>query len=190
MRHSGYVLKSLNMNAYIGQTVQIRFFGKEDVSLATSFVIGRHHLDRAVGGSHSLRQPAGATQVWACRPPLSSARAAFAAARGVGRATWSEPRPALAQRPRVPEPRLALAPTAIEVAPAHACSSLPGVRRRGNPVSWTGRFVEGAAANDPAAPKRQEDGSYTAMSRWPPQRLTEIAQCGVLRGRDPAGPGA
>jgi PKD repeat protein len=36
---SGYALKSLNMNAYIGQTVQIRFVGKEDASLATSFVI-------------------------------------------------------------------------------------------------------------------------------------------------------
>ena len=36
---SGYSLHSLNMNAYIGQTVQIRFVGREDVSLATSFVI-------------------------------------------------------------------------------------------------------------------------------------------------------
>jgi PKD repeat protein len=36
---SGYSLKSLNMNAYIGQTVQIRFLGHEDSSLATSFVI-------------------------------------------------------------------------------------------------------------------------------------------------------
>jgi len=36
---SGYALKSMNMNAYIGQTVQIRFVGREDVSLATSFVI-------------------------------------------------------------------------------------------------------------------------------------------------------
>ena len=36
---SGYSQKSLNMNAYIGQTVQIRFYGHEDSSLATSFVI-------------------------------------------------------------------------------------------------------------------------------------------------------
>jgi len=36
---SGYALKSLNMNSYIGQAVQIRFLGREDVSLATSFVI-------------------------------------------------------------------------------------------------------------------------------------------------------
>ena len=36
---SGYSLHSLNMNAYIGQTVQIRFYGHEDWVLATSFVI-------------------------------------------------------------------------------------------------------------------------------------------------------
>jgi serine protease len=36
---SGYSLHSLNMSAYIGQTVQIRFYGHEDWSLATSFVI-------------------------------------------------------------------------------------------------------------------------------------------------------
>jgi len=36
---SGYSPHSLNMNAYIGQTVQIRFYGHEDSSLATSFVI-------------------------------------------------------------------------------------------------------------------------------------------------------
>src|SRR5258708_833022 len=36
---SGYSLHSLHMNAYIGQTVQIRFYGHEDWSLATSFVI-------------------------------------------------------------------------------------------------------------------------------------------------------
>jgi PKD repeat protein len=36
---SGYSLKSLNMNAWIGQTVQVRFLGHEDASLATSFVI-------------------------------------------------------------------------------------------------------------------------------------------------------
>jgi hypothetical protein len=36
---SSYSLKSLSMNAYIGQTVTIRFVGSEDSSLATSFVI-------------------------------------------------------------------------------------------------------------------------------------------------------
>ncbi len=36
---SGYSLHSLNMHAYIGQTVQVRFYGHEDLSLATSFVI-------------------------------------------------------------------------------------------------------------------------------------------------------
>jgi serine protease len=36
---SGYSLHSLNMNAWIGQTVQVRFIGTEDASLATSFVI-------------------------------------------------------------------------------------------------------------------------------------------------------
>ena len=36
---SGYVLKSLNMNAYIGQTVIVKFLGVEDSSLATSFVL-------------------------------------------------------------------------------------------------------------------------------------------------------
>src|SRR5438105_4892247 len=36
---SGYSPHSLKMNAYIGQTVQIRFYGHEDSSLATSFVI-------------------------------------------------------------------------------------------------------------------------------------------------------
>jgi PKD repeat protein len=36
---SGYALHSLNMNTWIGQTVQIRFIGTEDASLATSFVI-------------------------------------------------------------------------------------------------------------------------------------------------------
>jgi PKD repeat protein len=36
---SGYSLQSLNLNAWIGQTVQIRFIGTEDASLATSFVI-------------------------------------------------------------------------------------------------------------------------------------------------------
>ena len=36
---AGYALKSLSMNAYIGQTVKIRFLGAEDSSLATSFVL-------------------------------------------------------------------------------------------------------------------------------------------------------
>jgi serine protease len=36
---SGYSLHSLSMSAWIGQTVQIRFIGTEDASLATSFVI-------------------------------------------------------------------------------------------------------------------------------------------------------
>jgi PKD repeat protein len=36
---SGYALKSLNMSAYIGKTVTIKFVGSEDASLATSFVL-------------------------------------------------------------------------------------------------------------------------------------------------------
>lgn len=36
---SGYFLKSLNLNAYIGQNVTIKFLGVEDSSLATSFVL-------------------------------------------------------------------------------------------------------------------------------------------------------
>jgi len=36
---SGYVLKSLNMTPYIGQTVTVRFTGTEDASLQTSFVL-------------------------------------------------------------------------------------------------------------------------------------------------------
>ncbi|MRD46590.1 PKD domain-containing protein [Caenimonas koreensis DSM 17982] len=36
---SGYSLVSINMNAYIGRTISLRFLGKEDASLATSFVI-------------------------------------------------------------------------------------------------------------------------------------------------------
>jgi serine protease len=36
---SGYVLKSLNMNAYIGKTVTVKFVGTEDSSLQTSFVL-------------------------------------------------------------------------------------------------------------------------------------------------------
>jgi xanthomonalisin len=36
---SGYVLKSLNLNAYIGKTVTVQFVGTEDSSLQTSFVL-------------------------------------------------------------------------------------------------------------------------------------------------------
>jgi len=36
---SGYALKTLNLGAYIGQTVTIKFLGVEDSSLATSFVL-------------------------------------------------------------------------------------------------------------------------------------------------------
>ena len=36
---TGYALKSLSMNAYIGKTVKLRFKGSEDGSLATSFII-------------------------------------------------------------------------------------------------------------------------------------------------------
>jgi PKD repeat protein len=36
---AGYVLKTLSLNAYIGQTVTIKFLGVEDSSLATSFVL-------------------------------------------------------------------------------------------------------------------------------------------------------
>jgi serine protease len=36
---TGYALKSLSLNAYIGQSVKVRFLGTEDASLATSFVV-------------------------------------------------------------------------------------------------------------------------------------------------------
>ena len=36
---SGYVLKTINLNAYIGKTVTLKFTGTEDSSLATSFVL-------------------------------------------------------------------------------------------------------------------------------------------------------
>ncbi len=36
---SGYVQKSFNLNGYIGQTIQIRFYGTEDSSLQTSFLV-------------------------------------------------------------------------------------------------------------------------------------------------------
>ena len=37
--NSTYTLKSFNLNAYIGQTIRVRFYGTEDSSLQTSFVI-------------------------------------------------------------------------------------------------------------------------------------------------------
>jgi hypothetical protein len=36
---SGYVLKTLDLSSYAGQTVNLKFTGKEDVTLATSFLI-------------------------------------------------------------------------------------------------------------------------------------------------------
>jgi subtilase family serine protease len=36
---TGYVLKTINLNAYIGKTVTLKFTGVEDASLATSFVL-------------------------------------------------------------------------------------------------------------------------------------------------------
>jgi subtilase family serine protease len=36
---AGYVVKSFNLNAYIGQTISIKFTGAEDSSLQTSFVL-------------------------------------------------------------------------------------------------------------------------------------------------------
>jgi hypothetical protein len=36
---TGYVVHTANLAAYIGQTIQIRFTGKEDSSLQTSFVL-------------------------------------------------------------------------------------------------------------------------------------------------------
>jgi len=36
---AGYKRVSLNMSAFIGQSVKIRFLGIEDVSLATSFLV-------------------------------------------------------------------------------------------------------------------------------------------------------
>ncbi len=37
--NSGYVLKSFNLNAYIGQTIQVYLVGAEDSTLQTSFVV-------------------------------------------------------------------------------------------------------------------------------------------------------
>ena len=36
---SGYTQKTLNLNSYIGQSVTLRFTGKENSSRATSFVL-------------------------------------------------------------------------------------------------------------------------------------------------------
>ena len=36
---SGYVLKTISLNAYIGKTVTLKFSGAEDSSLQTSFVL-------------------------------------------------------------------------------------------------------------------------------------------------------
>jgi hypothetical protein len=38
-KSSGYAQKTLNLNAFIGQTVTIKFTGTEDASLQTSFVL-------------------------------------------------------------------------------------------------------------------------------------------------------
>ncbi len=38
-KSSGYVQKSFSLNSYIGQTIRIRFYGTEDSSLQTSFLI-------------------------------------------------------------------------------------------------------------------------------------------------------
>jgi hypothetical protein len=38
-KNTGYALKSVNLNAYIGKTVTVQFVGSEDSSLQTSFVI-------------------------------------------------------------------------------------------------------------------------------------------------------
>src|SRR5258706_11934381 len=95
---------------------------------------------------------------------LQSTRAEVAAA-----PPESEPRPALPQRPRVPEPRLVLEPAAIEVAPGSRVQFI--ARASGGEailfsVDWTIR--EGAAGGTILpAPKRQEDGSYTAMYQAP-----------------------
>ena len=36
---TGYVLKTISLNAYIGKTVTLKFTGTEDSSLATSFIL-------------------------------------------------------------------------------------------------------------------------------------------------------
>ena len=81
----------------------------------------------------------------------------------------SEPGPAPPQRPRVPEPRLALAPTAIEVAPGSRVQFT--ARASGGEailfsMEWSIR--EGAAGGTiRPAPGRQDDGSYTAVYQAP-----------------------
>jgi hypothetical protein len=81
----------------------------------------------------------------------------------------SEPAPALPQRPRVPEPRLALAPTAIEVAPrsrVQFIARVTGGEAILFSVNWSIR--EGAAGGTILpAPKRQADGGYTAVYQAP-----------------------
>ena len=37
--NTGYTLQTINLNAYIGKTVTLKFTGVEDSSLATSFVL-------------------------------------------------------------------------------------------------------------------------------------------------------
>ena len=38
-KSSGYVQKSFSLNSYIGQTIRVRFYGTEDSSLQTSFIV-------------------------------------------------------------------------------------------------------------------------------------------------------
>jgi hypothetical protein len=81
----------------------------------------------------------------------------------------SEPGPAPPRRPRVAQPRLALAPTAIEVAPGSRVQFT--ARASGGEailfsVNWSIR--EGAAGGTILpAPKRRHDGSYTAVYQAP-----------------------
>jgi len=42
---AGYIQRSFNVGSFIGQTVQIKFLGVEDVSLQTSFVIDDVNLN-------------------------------------------------------------------------------------------------------------------------------------------------
>jgi hypothetical protein len=81
----------------------------------------------------------------------------------------SEPDPAPPQRPRVPEPRLTVEPTVIEVAPGSRVQFI--ARASGGEailfsLDWSIR--EGAAGGTILpAPKRQDDGSYTAVYQAP-----------------------
>ena len=99
-------------------------------------------------------------------PALLPWRAGVAAER---QPAGSEPGPAPPQRPRVPEPRLALAPTAIEVAPGSRVQFI--ARVSGGEailfsVNWSIR--EGATGGTIVpAPKRQADGGYTAVYQAP-----------------------